>query len=186
MPRGRPPEVPPTRYLRTGDCNDCGDCCGANGLHNFSLGWETIRTWDLSDVAESFNLWTLFGLGWNPQLEQIQPEAENGSHKAGGTDFYYTWKEIRPGKGQLPCKDTSAAHDGSSYSVECPFLLDDPGDGSRPCGLVGTDDDGARKKTCRPEEHNEYKPEEDIWTERSVQAWQARHPNCTYVFTEIT
>ena len=61
-------------YLRTGDCNDCGDCCGANGQHNTSKGYEAVRTWSLDDVSESYSLWTLFGLGYNPQSETIEPE----------------------------------------------------------------------------------------------------------------
>ena len=170
-------------YQRTEACDHCGDCCGANGQHNTGLGWEVLRTWDLSDVAESYNLWMLFGLGWNPQLEEIEPEASEGFHRVRGTPYYYTWQELRAGKGHLPCKDTSAAHDGSSYNTECPFLKDDPGDGSRPCALVGTGDDGARFKFCRPEEHPiDYVPENDIWDQRSVDQWQADHPNCSYEF----
>ena len=173
-------------YQRTQPCNQCGDCCGGNGVHNTSRGWESLVGWDLADVAESYNLWTLFGLGWNPVLERIEPEAENGQVKYGPNRYYFTWKEVRPGKGHVPCKDTSAAHDGSSYSVECPFLEDDPGDGSRPCALIGTGDDGARWKFCRHEEHpTDYVPEHDLWDERSMLRWEADHPNCSYVFVEV-
>lgn len=171
-------------YLRTGDCNDCGDCCGANGQHNTSKGWEVTKGWSLDDVSESFNLWTLFGLDWNPQEERVEPGSSEGFYRVQGTPYYYTWKELRPGFGHLPCKDTSAAHDGSSYSVECPFLQDDPGDGSRPCALKGSTDEGARTKFCRPEESNEYVPADDIWNERSKLQWEADHPNCSYVFVE--
>jgi hypothetical protein len=172
-------------YRRTGDCNDCGDCCGGNGQHNCSLGYEVISKWDLADVSESYNLWTLFGLNYNPTTETIEPESNEGFHRVGGTPYYYTWQELRPGKGHLPCKDTSAAHDGSSHSVECPFLQDDPGDGSRPCALKGSQDEGARTKFCRPEESNEYVPENDIWDEASKLKWEADHPNCSYVFVEV-
>ena len=172
-------------YQRTEACDHCGDCCGSNGMHNCSLGWEVLRTWSLGDVAESYNLWTLFGLGWNPVLERIEPEADYGSYKVRGKNYYFVWQELRPGKGHLPCKDTSAAHDGSSYSVECPFLQDDPGDGSRPCALVGSQDEGARIKFCRPEERPDYVPENDIYDERSKLQWEADHPNCSYVFVEV-
>jgi hypothetical protein len=173
-------------YLRTQPCNQCGDCCGANGKHPTSIGWEAVRNWSLDDVAESFNLWTLFGLNFNPQTETVEPETNEGFHRVTGTPYYFTWQELRPGSGHLPVKDTSPAHDGSSFIVECPFLQDDPGDGSRPCALQGTQDEGARQRFCRPEEHpTDYVPEEDIWDERMVQQWQADHPNCSYVFVEI-
>lgn len=172
-------------YQRTQPCLDCGDCCGGNGEHNTGRGWESLIGWDLADVSESYNLWTLFGLGYDPVLEQIKPEASEGFHRVKGTPYYFTWKELRPGKGHVPCKDTSAAHDGSSYSVECPFLEDDPGDGTRPCALKGSQDEGARTKYCRLEERPDYEPSTDIWDERSVLQWQADHPNCSYVFVEV-
>ena len=173
-------------YQRTEACNHCGDCCGANGDHPCGMGYEVVNKWSLDDVSESYNLWTLFGLGWNPTLEEIEPEAMEGFHRVRGTPYYYTWQELRLGKGHLPCKDTSVAHDGSSYSVECPFLQDDPGDGSRPCALVGSpQDDGARKQFCRPEERAEPPVNYDIWDERSKLQWEADHPNCSYVFIEV-
>lgn len=172
-------------FQRTQACNQCGDCCGANGVSPNSVGWEALRLWGLAEVSESYNLWTLFGLGWNPVAERIQPESDFGSYKVKGKNYYFVWQELRPGKGHLPCKDTSPAHDGSSYSVECPFLQDDPGDGSRPCALQGSQDEGARTKLCRPEERPDYVPENDIWSEQSVQQWQTDHPNCSYVFVEV-
>lgn len=172
-------------YQRTGGCNDCGDCCGGNGQHNTSLGWEVLRGWSLADVSESYNLWTLFNLGWNPTTERVEPLSQNGSYRVRGKNYYFTWKELQPRKGHLPCKDTSAAHDGSSFSVECPFLQADPGDGSRPCALKGTQDEGARTKFCRPEERPDYNPAADIWNEQSVLQWQTDHPNCSYVFVEV-
>lgn len=173
-------------FYRTGTCENCGDCCGANGVHNCSLGWEAIRNWSLSDVAESYSLWTLFGLAYNPQVEQIQPEEDYGLYRVTGKPFYYVWVELRPGKGHLPCKDISATHDGSSYSTECPFLKPDPGNGTRPCALVGSGDEGARTKFCRPEENPEYEPSLDIWSERSKNDWETDHPNCSYAFVEVT
>lgn len=172
-------------WRRTGTCNNCGDCCGGNGLHNCSLGYEYVRTWSLDDVSESYNMWMLFNLVQNPQTEQIQPETDHGLTRITGKPYYWVWVELRPGKGHLPCKDTSAGHDGSSYSVECPFLKPDPGDGSRPCALVGSVDEGARWKQCRHEESPEYVPENDIWSDDSKQLWVEQNPNCNYTFVEV-
>jgi hypothetical protein len=111
------------------------------------------------------------------QGDQIGYSDPTGSHKIGPTRFYYVWID-----GVGLCKDTSTQHNGSSYSSKCPFLLDDPGDGSRPCGLVGTIDEGAIQKFCRPELRPEPPVNYDNWNDASVAQWEADHPNCSYVF----
>ncbi|MHA1951296.1 MAG: hypothetical protein ACW987_15685 [Candidatus Thorarchaeota archaeon] len=173
-------------YTRSGDCLDCGDCCGGNETHPDSLGWEYFRTWDMSDIQEAKSLWTLFGLGYNPVTERVEPESQNGFKRITGTQYWFTWQELREGKGHLPCKDISAGHSGSPFSVECPFLEDDPGDGTRPCALKGTQDEGARTKYCRPEERPEPPASFDTWSEQQVQEWNLLHPGCSYTFEEQT
>ena len=164
-------------YRRTGVCEDCGECCGANGMCPTSKGWEAVRNWSLDDVSESYNLWTLFGLGLNPQTETIEPESESFTYKVKGKNYSGIWHEFETGNGHVPCKNET--------NVECPFLMDDPGDGTRPCALKGSQDEGSRTKFCRPEENPEYVPENDIWTQRMVDQWQEDHPNCSYIFEEI-
>ncbi|NIT60188.1 MAG: hypothetical protein GWN00_29480, partial [Aliifodinibius sp.] len=83
--------------------------------------------WSIDDINESYALWTVLGIGLdgedNPAI--ITP---NGFYRVRGTQYFYTWQEAKAGFGTIPMKDTSAAHDGSSYSSECPFLQDDSGD----------------------------------------------------------
>jgi hypothetical protein len=175
-------------YRRTGTCNQCGQCCGAEGSPNpaspYPKNWPSaIRHWSLDDAVTICPQLGLFGLqvlpGPDSDLIGIPAGEEIGRVKILGDRFYYAWtaQGIR--------KDTSPAHDGTSTNQECPFLLDDPGDGSRPCGLVGGPEDGARFKYCRPEEHTtDYDPAKDLWSDRSVQQWQQDHPLCSYVFVE--
>lgn len=139
---------------------------------------EALRTWALDDAVSVCPQLGMFGIV--QQGDQIGYSQANGSYRVRGTLYYYVWIS-----GVGLCKDTSAGHDGSSYNTECPYLLDDPGDGSRPCALVGTNEDGARFKFCRPEEHpTDYVPENDIWSDESVAQWQADHPNCSYTWVE--
>lgn len=161
-------------YQRTGVCSNCGQCCGSNGLQPTNAGVETINKWSLDDVSESFNLWMLFGLGWNPQTETIEPESPTFSYKVKGKTYTGVW--FNNGRWTVPQK--------SPTNVECPFLMDDPGDGTRPCALVGSQDEGARTKFCRPEENPEYVPERDIHSQRSMERWVMQHPLCTYMFIE--
>ena len=163
--------------LRQGMCDFCGECCGTVGNTAYVSNWpEALRTWSLDDAVSVCPQLGMFGI--ENQGDRIGYSQPNGQYRVRGTLYYYVWI---PDIGL--CKDTSAAHDGSFFDTECPFLLDDPGDGSRPCALVGTGDDGARFKFCRPEEHpTDYVPENDIWDDRSVTQWQADHPNCSYEF----
>lgn len=86
--------------------------------------------------------------------------------------YYYTWVDDRP------LKDTSVAHDGSSHSLECPFLADDPGDGSRPCGLVGEIDRDLIEATC-------WFKEPVIFSQRQKNQWEEDHPLCSYTWVEV-
>ena len=164
--------------IRQGDCNWCGECCGTSGDSPFPKNWpEAIRSWSLDDANEVCPQLTMLGIA--QQGDQIGYSDPAGSFKVGPTRFYYVWIT-----GVGCCKDISAQHDGSAYLAECPFLLDDPGDGSRPCGLMGTSDDGAVKKFCRPELRAEPPTNYDIWIQESVDQWQADHPSCSYTWAE--
>jgi Fe-S-cluster containining protein len=163
-------------WTRSGDCNHCGECCGSNGQYNTTETWEEHRFWEPSDVTEHLPLWTLFGLGYNPQEEMIQPESDTGFYRVKGVQYFYEWTLLPSGKGHVPVKPGT---------TECPFLQDDPGDGSRPCALVDSQDEGARTKYCRPEERPEPPQDYDIWTQESKDQWEADHPNCSYLFIEI-
>lgn len=163
-------------WIRSGDCNHCGECCGSNGQYNITETWEEHRKWELSEVQEHLPLWTLLGLAWNPEEEIIMPESDTGSVRIIGTLYPYAWELLPSGKGHVPVKPGT---------TECPFLQDDPGDGSRPCALVGSQEEGARTKYCRPEERSEPPERYNIWTEESKNQWQADHPNCSYIFEEI-
>jgi hypothetical protein len=164
---------------RQGVCNHCGDCCGANGTFPFVKRHpEAIRTWSLDDVNETYPIYTLCGLG--NVGDEIWYISDHGMVRIQGAPYYYKWS---PDRGLV--KDTSPAHDGSTWSTECPFLEPDPGNGTRPCGLFGTNQDGLRKKMCRPEERLEPPQNYDEWEDRSAQQWQDDHPNCSYTFEDI-
>jgi hypothetical protein len=95
-----------------------------------------------------------------------------GSFRIGGKLYYYVWVP-----GHAVCKDISAAHDGSAWSLECPFLKSDPGDGTRLCALVGSKEDGTWKKECEP-----YPPE--TASAEYAAEWQHWFPDCSYTWVE--
>ena len=170
-------------FERTGTCNRCGQCCGADGSPNQANPWpvnwyESHQRWSHASWESIWPYTVLFGIvpGSDGRPIKTQEYGQVRIVGQGGGRYYYVWVDGRP------CKDTSAGHDGTSHSLECPFLKDDPGDGSRPCALVGSQDDGARHKFCRPEERPEPPPNYDIWDDRSVDQWQTDHPNCSYEF----
>lgn len=165
---------------RQGTCNRCGQCCGAEGSPHQRNPWPStwpgaFRNWQLVDLIAVWPQALLFGVISKVDGE-IGPDTDYGTTRITGggapRDYYWVWID-----GYSVCKDTSPGHDGSAYSLECPFLLPDPGDGSRPCGLVGTGQDNSFRVACEGEPP-EYK------TVDEVTQWQTRHPLCSYTWVE--
>lgn len=168
-------------WIRQGTCNRCGQCCGAEGSPNqaspFPKNWPVaLRHWSLDDINAICPQLTMLGLSQIAEdLVGVPAEKRTGLYRVGGKPCYYTW--LNDGQGP-PVKDTSPGHDGSSYSLECPFLKPDPGDGSRPCALVGSKDDGAYRKFCEPEAPERF--DEQVQADR----WAADHPACSCTWIE--
>ena len=161
-------------FIRQGTCNRCGECCGAPGGPDrrtpFAKDWpDSLRYWSLDDINEMCPQLTMCGVTMVGE-DLVGLESPFGSYKIQGKSYYYVWVE---GVGLV--RDTSAGHDGSIYEPECPFLLADPGDGTRPCGMVGTNDDGAYKRWC------EQEPEFPR-SERDKDEWEWCHPDCSYTW----
>lgn len=165
--------------IRNGSCDRCGQCCGAEGSPYQKNPWpstwpDAFHNWQLADLIAMWPQALLFGVVSKVD-GTIGPDSDVGSIRvtgAGGGLYYYVWAE-----GHAVCRDTSSGHDGSSYSLECPFLQPDPGDGSRPCGLVGTSRDDDFRIACEQEP-----PEEK--TVNEVTLWETRHPLCSYTWVE--
>jgi hypothetical protein len=171
---------------RMGICNNCGECCGSvtspNPTNPIPGTWPSdIRHWELNTAYEHYPLTSLFGLEMisSPEGQVIGKDPPYGFYRVRGTPYFYVWVT-----GEGCCKDISPGQDGTIWNSECPFLQDDSGDGSRPCALVGSNDDGARRKQCRPEEHPDYVAVEDVWIDASVDKWIADHPNCSYTWLD--
>ena len=164
---------------RQGTCNRCGQCCGAEGSPYQHNPWPStwpgaFRTWQLANLIAVWPQALLFGvvdkvtggIGPNEDVDSIRVTGP------GGGMYYYVWVP-----GHAVCRDISAGHDGSSYSLECPFLKPDPGGGTRPCGLVGTNQDDSFRIACEGEPPEQKTVEE-------VAQWQLRHPLCSYTWVE--
>lgn len=125
-----------TKYIRQGECNRCGQCCGAPGGPDrrspFPKDWpESLRTWTPENK------------------EKLCP--------------------------LIPLLDEIEKYQKSPTNPECPFLLDDSGDGTRPCGLVGTGKEYAFDAWCKDEPTSPRK-------EKFVKEWQWRYPDCSYTW----
>lgn len=172
-------------FLRQGVCSrdeggaECGQCCGAEGSPNQANPWpknwfEHHRNWQFIDFEAQFQYMNLFGIVPDVDGKPLKAQDVGSVRFTGGgpaRDYYYTWVEGRP------CKDTSAAHDGSSHSLECPFLVDDPGDGTRPCGLVDEIDQSRIEGSCWFQEPVRFE-------QRQKDEWEANHPLCSYTWLE--
>lgn len=153
---------------RQGTCNRCGQCCGAAGSSEQDSPWpdnwpDGLRNWLQETIETSFPILKLIG---NPHFGG----AESGVFNVRGKKCYWIWV-----KGHGLCKDLPPYGDLSTYSEECPFLLPDPGDGTRPCVLVGTQYRAVWDVMCQNQPPMEKTSEE-------VAVWQARHPLCSYTW----
>jgi len=158
---------------RTGDCEWCGQCCGADGSPNQISPWpkawpEALETWE-ADVLPSIVKMAGDPLHGGPSYYQV---------KIGGIMFYAIWV---PGHGL--CKDLPPYGDNTSYSLECPFLKPD-----LHCGLAVAAPPirDSAWAMCRNELVAGYIPENDVWTDTQRIRWQTDHPLCTYTFLEVS
>jgi len=163
------------------ECNRCGQCCGADGSPNQANPWpvnwlESHYEWGHTAFNDQWPYAILFGLipdGDGKPVKSVEHSMIRVTGQGGGK-YYYVWVDGRP------CKDISASHDGTSHSLECPFMKDDPGDGSRPCGLAGSAARLADYMTvCYPEAPDEFPSLE------SVQQWHDDHPLCPVLWIEV-
>jgi len=165
-------------YQRVGKCGMCGQCCGADGSPNQDNPYpryfaDQRRNADVREELKRFPQLSMCGLRTREDGRPYLPE-DTGKTKVSMNDgttkeFYWFWHE------GMPCKATA---DGQFKSLECPFLLDDPGDGTRPCGLVGSKREDAYRAACHTTDANGGIPPLEIQTKEQVDQWHKDHPKC--------
>lgn len=175
---------------RQGTCDRCGQCCGADGSPYQDNPWPKRWYWtdgscafanrDLADLLAVWPQAVMFGVIAKAGGGCEIPDPLYGSIRVtgpGGGMYYWVWVP-----GHAVCKDTSPGHDGSAYALECPFLKPDPGDGSRPCGLVSTNSDNAFRVACEAQPPATKTEAEVI---NVVDGWATLHPACSYTWAEL-
>lgn len=165
-------------FIRQGVCNRCGQCCGADGSPNQANPWPVnwpgaILRWNYPAFEDLWPHSQLVGLvmATDGTVEVVE---QSGNHNIRGKKIYWIWIP-----GHAICKDLPPYSDPSTYSLECPWLLPDPGDGSRPCSLVGSKFEWIYDKMCFPEGPL------DFATQAMVDQWQADHPACSHDWIEF-
>ena len=166
-------------YKRTGECNQCGQCCGADGSPNQDNPWPggwpgTFRDKQYGNVISLWPHGPLFGVEKSEKGTPIVP-VRHGVAEVDGVEYPYVWIE-----GHAVCKDVSPKRDGSKYSLECPFLAPDPGDDTRPCSLVGTSEQRCFDVACK--DFTGGIPPKVIATKHRLDQWSRWHPKCSYVY----
>jgi len=150
--------------MRSGSCNRCGQCCGAISSPSPTNPWP--RPWARGALQE----WADDTL---PSIVRLVGEPVRSGVNSAILLDNKTYRVLWTDDGL--CKDASPWGDDSAYSPECPFLMDDPGNSTRPCALVGTNLENIWTEMCQPEPPLEK-------TAAQVGKWQMRHPNCSYTW----
>ena len=159
-----------TGYQKQGTCNRCGQCCGADGSPNQATPWPKTWLYCFKGYQQANK---------PPIVQLVGDRSEGGpigySVKLGNKTYRSVWVE-----GVGLCKDVAPWGDPSTYSLECPFLADDPGDGSRPCAFTGTAQESLRNTfECWPNGPEYFHNLE------SLQQWENDHPDCSHTWTEV-
>jgi hypothetical protein len=148
---------------RSGACNHCGQCCGAEGSPYQKNPWPSTWPEALRTRSDESLPGVVKWLG-----DRYHHGKDSGKVRINGVWYYYIWIT-----GVGLCKDLEPHGDPGTYSVECPFLMDDPGDGSHPCAIAGTN----WEEYC----NQENMPEEV--SDEFVDKWTTRHPACGYTWS---
>jgi len=141
---------------RIGECNHCGDCCGANGGPNpFPSTWpETLPNVDEDAIKDHI----LFSWMPHPQIHGHRP----GTVTVDGTVFAFDWVA---GVGLVK----------SQENHECPFLKDTE---INRCGLYGTEHHDVWAVSC-----NMFPPVEATYN--TVMKIFTKYPNCSFEYVGI-
>jgi len=159
---------------RQGECNLCGQCCGSNDSPHQHNPWpgpwpEGMRNWQYADFEMIWPYLGMVGLAERPGggVDVVQVY---GNHNLKGNKIYWRWVP-----GHALCKNLEPYDDPDTYSLECPWLLPDPGDGTRPCAFIGSrfEDLWRACTMCSIAAPLENSAED-------IAEWEWRHPACSY------
>lgn len=160
--------------IRTGTCNRCGQCCGADDERPQHLKWppwpdtwpDDVRTWSINDINEYIPIFRLTG---HPELGGGQ----YGDNRCGNETCRWVWGM----EGGL-FKNESPWGDRANRNIaECPYLSVDNAASSRPCALEGSEHQAVFDVMCTPDKYPPLEMSED-----QVLTWLTYYPRCSYVW----
>lgn len=170
-------------FVRQGTCNLCGQCCGALSSPNSSNPWprywpQAMRNFTWEDFVTAMPHAEALGAKPTPDGKvDLSGLKLSGNLNVGGHVIKF---KIISGEGVVRVTQ------GQNYCKECPFLLPDPGDGTRPCALVGTMYESWWTEVCDegPADGRVGVPPFVIETQEEVDEWFWRHPDCSFEYIE--
>lgn len=160
-------------FIRTGECNLCGECCGfprsTDGGQNNP--WpndipDIIRTWSDESIQQDYPV--LYFIGYTKDKNK-----KYGIKKVGVNTFHWIFV---PGHGL--CADKSPYGNLDKFDQRCPFLSEKLPDGTVPCLLYNTSKKYIWNKLCQPVPPDEFTAQEE------VDRWYKRCPSCSYIYKE--
>ena len=172
-----------TRLIRQGECNLCGQCCGSGGIHPWPANWpQAMRNWaNIEDIENSWPMMRFANFVQQNDRWLIQNEGQEINIGGVGKITF----ELHPVNGFT-----------RPGTTECPFLDKDPGDGTRPCMLVGSRGEGIYDVMCKEGGPSMLgaprlvyedidQGESGICTaQQQVDLWMSDFPDCSFTYVE--
>ena len=162
---------------RTGECNRCGSCCSCE-KEGFPLPKnfpDVIRNWNAPDLKFAVPHYGVLGLEGQPD-GSLQVITYYGNHNITGNKIYWRWV-----KGKGLCKNLEPYDSVDPHVSECPWLLDDEGDGRRECALLPKFAE-LQNLICWSAIDGQGNPgmAPETFTQTERDAWLTAHPLCGY------
>ena len=164
------------RLIRQGECNRCGECCGGSGK---APPWPASYLngklrWKLEDVQAYWPHVELIGVS-QAEDGRIVVTTTSGQIRIRGNRYDWEWDDVgwvRPG------------------TNECPLLQLDPGDGTRPCALIGTQYEQYKDASCGDGVQLQgypqfvYEDDDTFTAYEKLEDWMEEYPSCSYTYEE--